>query len=101
MVGKTETATLRNLKVGRYIYNFMKKILILVTSIATISCQNNVPKCDDPEVFETIYSIINENKNHITDNYGREVISEDINISSENTKISDIIIATQLIGLPL
>ena len=48
----------------------MKKISILVASISLISCQNNVPKCDDPEVLKTIYSILNENKDKIGDQYG-------------------------------
>lgn len=69
----------------------MKKILILSASIATISCQNNVPKCNDPKVFEIIHSIINENKNQILFENGAQVIRDEDTISSNNTQIVDII----------
>ena len=71
----------------------MKKTLILVTSILTISCQNNVPKCDDPEVFKTIYSILNENKDKIGDEYGHFPLYFylDENINSDNISVTEII----------
>ena len=70
----------------------MKKTLILLTSLIAISCQNNVPKCDDPEVFNTIYSIINENKDKLRNESGNRSLIELLtkNITSENTKITEI-----------
>jgi hypothetical protein len=71
----------------------MKKISILVASVSLISCQNNVPKCDDPEVFKTIYSILSENKDKIGDEYGHYPLyfypNEKIN--SENISVTEII----------
>ncbi|WP_140485531.1 hypothetical protein [Flavobacterium sp. GSA192] len=71
----------------------MKNKLILLTSIIAISCQNNVPKCDDPEVTKTIYSILSENKDKIKDRYGVAPLSFYPNekINSEYVKLSEII----------
>lgn len=93
-VGKAETATKKNLKVGKLIfYTFMKKILILATSVVIISCQNNVPKCDEPEVFETIYSILRENKDEMKNEYGFSPLFgiKDEEINAKSIQISDIL----------
>ena len=77
----------------------MKKILILVASITVISCQDNVPKCNDPEVLKIIYSVINENKDKMTFDaeifgimpYGnkKELTSENLEITNLLTKSKD------------
>lgn len=68
----------------------MKKI-ILLTSVIAISCQNNVPKCDDAKVTNTIYSIFSENKDKIEDEYGHKPLYFYPNekIDSENVKLSE------------
>lgn len=93
-VGKAETATKNNLKVGKLtIYTFMKKISILIASVSLISCQNNVPKCDDADVLKTIYAIINENKDKIENSYGQHPLGlyPEEKINAENIEITEII----------
>ena len=92
-VGKAETATKNNLKVGKLtIYTFMKKISILIASVSLISCQNNVPKCDDADVLKTIYAIIYENKDKIENIYGQHPLGlyPEEKINTENIEITEI-----------
>lgn len=71
----------------------MKKIIILAGLISLSSCEKNVPKCDDPEVIKTLYSILNENKNKLRNEAGSRSLIELLTkeISSENTKIANIV----------
>ncbi len=92
----------------------MKKTLLLLLFVVTISCQNktskgdesssiissiskfisqdNTPKCDESDVFKTIYEIIKENKKNIGDVLGGNPLSfyPDNVINSENIKITEI-----------
>ncbi len=105
-VGKAETATKNNLKVGKLtIYTFMKKISILIASVSLISCQNNVPKCDDADVLKTIYAIINENKDKIENSYGQHPLDlypeEKINEVFKDIDIKDILGNNDKVKKPL
>lgn len=71
----------------------VSKIIMMAGLISLSSCEENVPKCDNPEVIKTLYSILNENKAKLRNEAGSRSLIELLTkeISSENTKIANIV----------
>lgn len=51
------------------------------------SCNSDVPKCDDPQVIETVFSILAENRDGLLDEYGRNGVAAP---NKENAKMKNI-----------
>lgn len=46
------------------------RIIMIFGLISLSSCEKNVPKCDDPQVIESVFSILNQNRGNLVDQYG-------------------------------
>lgn len=55
----------------------MKKIIIVLSLITFISCNKDVPKCEDKEILGTVISLLSENSMSLIDNYGRNSVMID------------------------
>ena len=58
--------------------------------LESITSKNDTPKCDDPEVIETVLSIMNDNKNNIRGTYGNTPFSVK-NIDNKTAEIRNIL----------
>lgn len=46
------------------------KIIMMAALISLSSCEKDVPKCDNPQVIESVFSILNQNRGNLVDEYG-------------------------------
>ncbi|KVV16357.1 hypothetical protein AP058_00109 [Flavobacterium sp. TAB 87] len=54
--------------------------------ISLSSCEKDVPKCDDPQVIESVSSILNQNRDNLVDQYGDHSIGTISKIYNDKIK---------------